>query len=311
MHIQDLKIVLKVAELRSITAAATHFDMRLATASAAVKRVEQTLGVELFIRTTRSLRLSSAGERYIPQCEQALAMLTRAGQSLKDDPCDIDGELRIAVSSDLGRNLLTPWLHEFTATHPNIGVRTHIGDSMVDFYRDAVDMALRYGKPNDASLYGFKVCDIPRLLCASPDYLATHGTPKHPQELTTHQGLFYQRNDIIHDQWEFTDPNDNSTIHKIKMHGNIASNDGDIVRRWCVAGYGLALKSGLEMADDLAAGRVVSLLRDYAPIDNELWLVFPSRQLITPAARLLREMLKAKCAQTLQGLIQLGVIRSH
>jgi hypothetical protein len=78
-------VILKVAEFRSITAAATNLDMRTATASAALKRVEKALGVELFIRTTRRLRLSSAGERYIPQCEQALLMLDHARQNMKDD----------------------------------------------------------------------------------------------------------------------------------------------------------------------------------------------------------------------------------
>jgi len=116
MQLEDLQVVLKVAEFRSITAAATHLDMRTATASAALKRVESALGVELFIRTTRQLRLSSAGERYIPQCEQALLMLDQARLNMKDDLDSVDGELRIALSSDLGRNLVIPWLDEFMET---------------------------------------------------------------------------------------------------------------------------------------------------------------------------------------------------
>ena len=115
MLLEDLQVVLKVAEFRSITAAATNLDMRTATASAALKRVESALGVELFIRTTRHLRLTSAGERYIPQCEQALLMLDQAKQKMKDDLDIVDGELRITLSSDLGRNLVTPWLVDQTA----------------------------------------------------------------------------------------------------------------------------------------------------------------------------------------------------
>ena len=101
MQIEDLQVVLKVAEFRSITAAALHLDMQVATASAALKRVEAQLGTELFIRTTRQLRLSSSGEKYIPQCEQALLMLDSAKQNIKNDQAIIDGELRIALSSDL------------------------------------------------------------------------------------------------------------------------------------------------------------------------------------------------------------------
>ena len=125
--------------------------------SAALKRVESVLGVGLFIRTTQRLRLSSAGERYFPQCEQALLTLDQAKQNMKDELDTVDGELPISLSSDLGRNLVTPWLDEFMETYPNISLKTHITDSNIDFYRDPVDIALRYGSPSDASLYGFKI----------------------------------------------------------------------------------------------------------------------------------------------------------
>ncbi len=107
MLIEDLQVILKVAEFRSITAAATNLDMRTATASAAVKRVEASLGAELFVRTTRHLRLSSVGERYLPQCEQALKVLEQAKLNMHEELGIIDGEIRIALSSDLGRNVIT------------------------------------------------------------------------------------------------------------------------------------------------------------------------------------------------------------
>jgi len=248
MLLKDLQVVLKVAEFRSITAAAANLDMRTSTASAALKRVEGALGVELFIRTTRQLRLSSAGERYIPQCEKALLMLDQAKRNMKDDLDIVDGELRITLSSDLGRNLVTPWLDEFMENYPSISLKSHISDSNIDFYRDSVDIALRYGSPNDANLYGFKICNVPALLCATQAYLDKNGTPEHPHDLPTHNGLFYQLYDITYDVWEFSH---GGTEYKIKMSGNRAANDGDLVRRWCVAGKGLAVKSCLDMSADL------------------------------------------------------------
>ncbi|MEH6628167.1 MAG: LysR substrate-binding domain-containing protein [Motiliproteus sp.] len=305
MLLEDLQVVLKVAEFRSITAAAANLDMRTATASAALKRVERALGVELFIRTTRQLRLSSAGERYIPHCEQALLMLDQAKQNVKDDLDIVDGELRIALSSDLGRNLVTPWLDEFMDVYPNIRLRTNISDSNIDFYRDSVDMALRYGSPNDASLYGFKICNVPGILCATKEYLDTQGTPKHPHDLPSHNGLFYQLHDILHDVWNFSHQ---GADYKIKMQGNRASNDGDLVRRWCVAGKGLAVKSCLDMSADLLSERVVSVLPEYKARATELWLICPSRQSITPAVRLLRDMLKEKSTAILKQLIEKGIL---
>ena len=147
----------------------------------------------------RQLRLSNAGERYIPQCEQALLVLDQARQNMQDDLGIVDGELRIAVSSDLGRNLVTPWLDELTDTHLNIRLKLNISDSNIDFYRDSVDIALRYGSPNDANLYGFKICHVPSLLCATQRYLDTHGTPRHPHDLSQYNGLFYQLHDITYD----------------------------------------------------------------------------------------------------------------
>lgn len=305
MLLEDLQVVLKVAKFRSITAAATDLDMRTATASAALKRVENALGTELFIRTTRSLRLSSAGERYIPQCEQAMLMLDQARKCVKDELGVVDGELRIAISSDLGRNLVVPWLDEFMDTYPDVSLRTSISDSNIDFYRDSVDIALRYGTPSDASLYGFKVCNVPGLLCATQSYLDKNGTPRHPHDLPLHNGLFYQLYDIIHDVWEFSR---DETDYKIKMSGNRASNDGDLVRRWCVAGKGLAVKSCLDMSADLLAGKVVSVMPEFTPRSTELWLICPSRQSITPAVRLLRDMFKHKTKQIMNQLIQKGIL---
>lgn len=305
MQIDDFKVVLKVAEFRSITAAATHLDMRTATASAALKRVENMLGTELFIRTTRQLRLSTAGERYIPQCEQALQLLEQARQNMQHEQDIVEGEIRLAISSDLGRNLVIPWLDDFLASYPNVSLKININDSNIDFYRDSVDIALRYGSPDDTNLYGFKICNTPAILCATPDYLEKNGTPKRPDELASHNGLFYQLYDIIHDNWKFSQ---NGTDYKIKMSGNRASNDGDLVKRWCVAGDGLAVKSCLDMSSELLLGKVVNVMPEFKPSSTELWLVCPSRQSITPVVRLLRDYLRKKTKHILKKMIDKSIL---
>jgi DNA-binding transcriptional LysR family regulator len=305
MLLEDLNVILKVAEFRNITAAAESLDMRTATASAAIKRVEKILGVELFIRTTRRLRLSIAGEKYIPHCEQALQILNLAQQNVKDDLDIIDGELRISVPSDLGRNLILPWLDEFMQTHTGVRIKVHISDSNVDFYRDPVDIALRYGSPNDPNLYGFKICNVPRVICATAGYLAEYGVPNHPNDLITHNGLLYQLGDIIHDVWEFS--NQGESI-KVKIQSNRASNDAELVRRWCVNGKGIAAKSCLDMSHDLLTDNVMPLLSKFEVNPTELWLICPSRQTVTPAVRLLREHLRTKCAKVLAQLVKKGIL---
>lgn len=306
MQLDDLLVVVKVAEFRSITAAATHLDLQVATASAAVKRVEAKLGVELFVRTTRQLRLSTAGERYLPQCQAALGLLDQAKQSIYQESDTIRGEVRIAVSSDLGRNLALPWIDDFIAQHPEMTLRAHISDSNIDFYRDALDMALRYGAPADANVYGFKICDVPRFLVASPEYLQTYGAPTQPSDIAQHRGLFYQLQDILNDTWAFTDQD--KRVIKVKPQASRSANDGDMVRRWCVAGKGLAVKSGLDVAEDILAGRLIPLMPDYQVEQGELWLICPSRQSITPAVRLLRDGLRVACADVLKRLSEQGFL---
>jgi DNA-binding transcriptional LysR family regulator len=308
MLINDLKVVLNVSEFRSITKAAANLDMQIATASAALKRVEKSLGADLFIRSTRKLRLSSAGERYIPECKKALLMLEQAKQNMKNERDVVDGELRIAVSSDLGRNLVNSWLDEFMQTYANLKLKINISDSNVDFYRDKVDVALRYGSPNDSNLFGFKICNVPGVLCANKKYLNKYGTPENLNDLAQHNGLFYQLYEVVHDVWKFTN---NSKVVKVKMSGNRASNDGDLVRRWCVAGHGLAVKSCLDMSRDLLSGKVQSLMSEYRPRSTELWLICPSRQLISPAVRLLRDTLKQKCSEILISLVRKGILRKE
>jgi DNA-binding transcriptional LysR family regulator len=166
-------------------------------------------------------------------------------------------------------------------------------------------MALRYGSPDDVNLYGFKICNVPALLCATQEYLDKNGTPKHPHDLPSHNGLFYQLYDMTHDIWEFSQ---GETDYKIKMSGNRASNDGDLVRRWCVAGKGLAVKSCLDMSGDLLSGKVVSVMPEFKPRETELWLICPSRQSITPAVRLLRDTFRDKAAAILNQLIEKGFL---
>lgn len=307
MNFDDLTVVLKVAEFRNITAAATSLDMRAATASAAVKRVEQELGVELFVRSTRQLRLSAAGEKYLPQCRQALTLMDEARQNIRFGTETVAGEIRLSVSSDLGRNRVVPWIDQLMASHPGLSLRVQITDSNVDFFRDSVDMALRYGSPSDANLYGFKICDVPRILCATPDYLNKQGTPTHPHDLAGHNGLFYQLQDIPYDLWTFRRDGEE---YRVKMRGNRASNDGDLVRRWCIAGHGMAVKSCLDISDDLLSGRVINVMPDYTPTVSELWLICPTRQSITPAMRLLRDHLKQQCQSLINAMTTRGTLPS-
>lgn len=305
MLLEDLTIIVKVAELKSITAAADSLNMRTATASAAVKRVEKALGVDLFIRTTRQLRLSAAGERYLPKCMEALKSLDIAKQNIQHEKEEVSGELRLSAPSDLGRNIILPWLDEFAEEHPNLKLKIHIADRNIDFYREPVDLAIRYGALTDDNLYGFKICNVRRVLCASPRYIEKFGQPTTPEDIANHNALLFQFHELIDTEWCFTRENQ---TYKVKTASNRVSNDADLVRRWCVRGKGLARKSCLDMSADLLAGNIVKVMPEYEPTSTELWLVCPSRQTITPAIRLLRDYLKERTASVIEQLTSRGIL---
>ena len=138
------------------------------------------------------------------------------------------------------------------------------------------------------------------VLCASPNYLATFGIPQEPSDLLEHNCLLFQLGNRTDSLWEFISIKNEETEHfKIRVPSNRSANDSDVVRRWAVAGKGIAYKSQLDMADDLRAGRVLRLLPEYQSPNIDLNLMSPTRKQITPAVLLLRDMLREKFARLL------------
>ncbi len=301
MNTNDLALFVRTADSGSITRAAEQLDITAATASASLKRLEKQLGVTLFIRSTRQLRITAEGERFLVYCREALENLDVGKASIHALEGKVAGELRVSAPSDLGRNLLLGWIDEIMEQHPDLSINLLLGDTIADFYMDRVDLAIRYGKPADSSMVAFKLADIDRVVCASPDYLAKFGTPQEPNDLLNHHCLLFHLNSRVDDLWEFFSIGQSTSKESIKVRvpSNRTSNDSDAVRLWAVAGKGIAYKSHLDMANDLRAGRVIRLLPNYQSPVGELNLMSPTRAVITPAVLLLRDMLREKFTQLL------------
>ena len=316
MKIEDLQVLLKVAELHSITAEANQLDISSSAASVALKRLEQDVGTQLFVRTTRKIRLSPEGERFLPLCQQALDLLQQGVMRISEEQQDINGEVKMAMSSEMGRNLMRVLLNDIMAEHEDVSVRLQVSDSRVDFYRDGVDIALRAmtkSAVQELNMYGFKICNIPHFICASPRYIEKYGEPTSPEELANHNALLYKLYELTHDGWDLYKGGEEGKEKgkekfKVKVKSNRAVNDGDIVRRWCVDGVGIAKKSVIDIAEDLLAGRLQRVMPAYHVPLTEMWLVLPSRQLITPAIRLIRDELKMKINTLRKALISKGIL---
>lgn len=269
--LDDLRLLLKIAEFGSLSDAARQLGVLPATASAALKRIERDLGARLFERSTRSVRPTDAGAAYLAACREALDRLDEAAERLSIDRRRFAGPIRLAAPSDFGRAMLGGWLDEFQAQHPGVAVTLLLGDRLADLLREDVDCALRYGQLEDSALLRRQVAPSRRVLVAAPAYLDTHGAPGHPDELAGHRCLVLLRGREPINRWRLTGPGGTCQITADAVR---ATDDGALLREWAVAGVGIAYKSWLDVAADVGAGRLRLVLPAWSGEDAPLQLLF-------------------------------------
>lgn len=299
MNISDLSLFIRIVETGSITESAKQLDVTPAAISYALKRLEKQLGFQLLIRSTRQLRITNQGENFLFYCRKALDTLEKGKLAAHEMQSDVTGELRLSAPSDLGRNIVFPWIDDMVEQYPGLSIDLNVVDSLSNFFMDQVDVALRYGKPLDSTMVAFHIATVERITCASVSYLQQYGTPKHPEDLRKHNCLLYRRDGRLFSNWEYTHT---ARHHKIRVTSNRMSNDTDIIRRWAINGKGVTHRSQLDLSIDILNGNLVQLLTDYTSPPVELYLICPSRKQVTPAVIAFRELLREKCAQTINAM---------
>lgn len=302
-RLAPLQLFIAAAEAGSFSAAARRLDLGAVQASATIARLERELGVRLFERSTRRLRLTEAGEQWLPHARQLLAAWESGQAALRDaaqGERPLSGRLRVSLPSDLGRQHLWRWMEDFIATEPPapgggaLRLEVRLSDRVADLVQEPVDYAVRYGEPPDSSLVALPLApDNRRVLCASPAYLARHGHPQAPEDLRGHDCLRYVLGDSLHARWRFEAADGTATA--VEARGSRIADDGGLVREWAVAGLGLAYKSALDVADDLAAGRLVALLPGWRGEAAPLHWMAVGRHRLTPALRRLAAHLRLGC----------------
>lgn len=290
--LQDLRIFIETARQGSLSGAARQMDLSPAAASAAIKRLEAEIGVPLFIRSTRHLRMTHQGETFLGHCQQALQLLEDGCQAVQTGQTVIQDVLQLSMPSDVGRNLLLDWLDEFLDKHPRIDLRIQLSDRLANVYRQPVDIALRYGEPPDSSLIAVPLLpDNRRVLCASPEYVQAFGAPLNPYELEQHNCLCFMLGEDVHGRWHFWQSGQEISV---KVRGNRVADDGEAVKRWALAGKGIAYKSRLDVIEELRDGRLVPLCEDWETERTPFNLICADRRQFSPAVQALREFLSAR-----------------
>ncbi|HEK1770061.1 MULTISPECIES: LysR family transcriptional regulator [Pseudomonas] len=258
-HIHLMKVFVAVGELESFAGAARRLDMSPAAVTRAVSALEERLGVKLLLRTTRSVRLTEAGGRYLEDCRSILASIAEANEAAAGVNATPKGELAVTAPILFGKKFVMPSIVRYLQQYPEVDVSAYFLDRVVNMVEEGMDVAVRIGQLPDSGLKALRVGKVRRMLCASPDYLARHGVPTHPSELHEHV-VIATTNLSPRAGWRFG-LTDEPTMVRMKPRLTVTSNDGAIAA--ACAGLGIARLLSYQVVEEIASGRLQVVLADF------------------------------------------------
>lgn len=291
-NLSDLRVLVEAARGGSLTAAARALDVTPAAASAMLKRLEAQVGVRLFERSTRALRITAQGGTLLEYAERALELLDEGAGLAQRETGALRGTVRLAAPTDLSRVLL-PRLDRFMERHPGVQLALSASDRLHDVRRDAVDLALRYSAElPDSQLVARALHHTRRIACAAPDYLARHGSPQHPSELAAHRCIAMAIAGRREVRWTFERaPGHPPETVGITLRADRSVDDGALAHAWALAGGGIVYKSRLDVQAHLDSGQLVELLPGWLGQAYTVYAVLPSQRFVPARVRALVEFL--------------------
>ena len=252
----EMNAFVRVIERGSFAAAAGDLGITPSALSKLVSRIEDRLGVRLLTRTTRRLMLTAEGELFVARSRDILASIEAAEAEVTAASQATRGHLRISVGTTYAKQILGPALPRFLARFPEITVELLVSDRQIDLVAEQVDLAIRSGWLGDSTLVARKLHDARRLICASPQYLDKHGSPRVPSDLLRHNCLtlagFGEFN-----QWPF---HTSEGINRLAVSGSLATDNADLLLDAAVAGLGIARLADFVVARARQEGALVPLL---------------------------------------------------
>jgi DNA-binding transcriptional LysR family regulator len=289
-RLKQLESFVAVAAKGSLTAAAQGEGVAPAVIGRRLDALEERLGVKLLMRTTRRLSLTHEGSAFLEDCQRLLTDLANAEASVSAGGLKASGHLRLTAPAGFGRRHVAPLVPRFAQAHPDVTVSLNLSDRVIDIVHAGYDGAVRVGDLADSSLVSLRLADNRRICVAAPSYLARHGTPAHPGELARHQCLSLSPDASQMRGWAFKV--DGEVIH-LRPTGPMDCSDGQVLHDWCRDGHGIAWRSAWEVESELASGRLVAVLTDFAAPPNGIYAVFPQRKHLPLRLRLWVDFLKA------------------
>jgi DNA-binding transcriptional LysR family regulator len=271
-NLGDLEIFTRVVASGSMSEAARELGLQTPIISKRIKRLEERLGARLFHRTTRQISLTEAGEGFHERVLAALAGLEEAEAFLAGRSSAVTGRLRVSAPTSFGRMHIAPYLTRFFSLYPDVELQLTLTDAFQDLVAEGFDLAIRIGELPSSSLVARKLAPVRRILCATPDYIARHGTPSTIEDLEAHVCIPAHNNAY----WQLIGPGGAVALRPI---GPLSTNSSEVVREAVLSGLGIAFRSTWDVGPDLRAGRLVQVLPEWeGSSDVGLYAVYPSRQ---------------------------------
>lgn len=289
MDFASVRLFVLAAEKLNISAAGRALGMAPAVASSKLAKLEMTLGADLLHRSTRKVVLSVEGSEFLPYAREMLAQEDAARAALGHGRVEPSGTLRFAAPSTFAQLYIAPLLPEFSDLFPGINLDLRFSDIQFDLIEGSFDLALRNSPLTDSSLKARKLADDRRILCASPDYLAKHGVPSHPDDLAHHQLIAFQDQSAK----VLVGPDGPSgQFDPRQTNSRIVVDDGASMRITTAAGAGISYNALWSVHSELADGSLVHVLPDYV-IDDQaaLWLIYPKSNVLTAKVRVFIDFL--------------------
>ncbi len=289
MRLEDLQFFVRVAELGSLSGAGREIGLSPSAASTRLTGLEKAFGARLFARTTRRTTLTEAGRVLLQHARTAIAEIDQARSVLEAASEAPKGSLRMSCNTFFGRKHIVPHLVEFRSLYPDIQLEMDISDRMVNVIEEGYDIAVRGAPLADSSLLARRLGGNPRVLCASPDYIARKGEPKTPEDLANHDCIAMPSMPV----WYFDGP-DGEVAFELERPV-IKGDSGDMTYDAAIHGLGLSLKSLAHVWEDLRDGHLVAVMEDY-PVarTGALWAVYPPSRFVPPKVTALVDFLISK-----------------
>lgn len=267
MDIEDLRMLIEVADAEGVAPAARRLGLSKSIVSRRLSRLEETLGAQLFSRTTNGSVLTEAGSVFREHVLRVIAELDAAQETISPDGV-LMGRLRIAAPLSFGLSQLAPVFAELAQRHPQLQVDTSFSDRFVDIVGEGFDCAIRLGILPDSSLIARRIYSFKGALVASPAYLATHGTPKTLEDLGQHQAII-KKGEV----WRVID---GGKVTNVRPRGRFTSDNGEAVLAAALAGVGVAGLPDFLINQHIEKGKLVPLLTNYPIPELGMFVVRPS-----------------------------------